>query len=433
MGKLAQKSRIVRIATMLILGVFCLGGAAWAFGLVGPKRAKEKLSASGSTLDPSRVAVTTEPVTIRQVERTVEAVGTLYGYEEVAISTKVEGRIKNIHQDVSDRVAPGALLLEIDPTDYDLAVRQAEKALQAELAKLGLKEMPGPQYQVSKLPAVVEAAARRDNMRSHLDRARSLSNQRVISPEELADKQAECRVAEAVYDNQVLTAEAGLATVNVKQEALAIARQQLKDTHIQAPVPTQAIADSVQEMTYAICQRAVSEGTFVKSGTEVFRLVIDQTLKLRVMVPERHLGTVKLDQKADVFTAAFKEAFPGKVTRINPAVDPTTRTFEVEVRVPNPKGLLKPGSFAKAAIVTDAQAQAATVPLEALVNFAGIIKIFTVVDGTATEVQVALGVQSTQWVEIARPALPNGAIVVTSGQTALADGTPVAVRDKPQK
>src|SRR5258708_9999728 len=98
---------------MLTFAVFCLGGAAWAFGLVGPKRAKEKLSASDSTLDPSRVAVTTEPVTIRKVGRTVEAVGTLFGYEEVVIGTKVEGRIKNIHQDVSDRGAPCALLLEI--------------------------------------------------------------------------------------------------------------------------------------------------------------------------------------------------------------------------------------------------------------------------------------------------------------------------------
>jgi RND family efflux transporter MFP subunit len=423
----------VRIAAMLILGVFCLGGAAWAFGLVGPKKAKEKLTSAALISDSAKVVVTTEPVTIRQVERTVEAVGTLYGYEEVVISTKVEGRIKKIHQDVSDRVAPGALLLQIDPTDYELSVRQAEKALQAELAKLGLKEMPASQYQASKLPVVVEAAIRRDNMRSRLDRARSLSNQRVVSPEELADKQAECRVAEAEYDNQVLAAEAGLATAHVKQEALSSARQQLKDTHILAPVPTQAIADSDQQMTYAISKRAVSEGTYVKSGTEVFRLIIDQTLKLRVMVPERHLRAVKLGQKADVFTAAFKDAFPGKVTRINPAVDPTTRTFEVEVRVPNPKGLLKPGSFAKAAIVTEAQAQAATVPLEALVNFAGIIKIFTVVDGAAKEVQVTLGVQSTQWVEIARPSLPTGAVIVTSGQTALADGTPVVVRDKPQQ
>jgi RND family efflux transporter MFP subunit len=430
-----MKSRVFRFGAMLAVTVFCLGGAAWAFGLVGPKKTKEKLTDESRhvALDPSIVVVTTEPVLIRKVERTVEAVGTLYGYEEVVISTKVEGRIKKIQQDVSDRVSPGALLLEIDPTDYDLSTRQAERALQVELAKLGLKEMPGPKYQVSKLPVVLEAAARRDNFRARLERARTLSSQRILSPEELADRQSECRVAEAEYDNQVLLAEAGLATINVKQEALAMAKQQLKDTHVCAPIPTQTIADSTQDMTYAISQRSVSEGSFVKSGMEVFRLVIDQTLKLKVMVPERHLRAIQLGQKADVITAAFKEPFPGKVTRINPSVDPTTRTFEVEVRVPNPKGLLKPGAFAKAAIVTDAQDQAATVPLEALVNFAGIIKVFTVVDGKAKEVQVVLGVQSTRWVEVAKPALPEGAIVVTSGQTALADGTSIVVRDKTQK
>src|SRR6266851_2881949 len=105
-----MKSRFFRIGAILAVTVFCLGGAAWAFGLVGPKRAKDKLTADSRpiALDPSSVVVTTEPVTIRNVERTVEAVGTLYGYEEVVISTKVEGRIKKIHQDVSDRVTPGS-------------------------------------------------------------------------------------------------------------------------------------------------------------------------------------------------------------------------------------------------------------------------------------------------------------------------------------
>jgi hypothetical protein len=62
------------------------------------------------------------------------------------------------------------------------------------------------------------------------------------------------------------------------------------------------------------------------------------------------------------------------------------------------------------------------------VEFAGITKIFVVEDGKAKEVQVVLGVQTTKWAEILRPKLPKDARVVTSGQTALADGTPVIER-----
>jgi len=102
----------------------------------------------------------------------------------------------------------------------------------------------------------------------------------------------------------------------------------------------------------------------------------------------------------------------------------------VEIEVPNPDAELKSGSFAKANIQTRIDAAAVTVPLKAVVTFAGITKLFVVENGKAKEVQVTLGVQSTDWVEVRTPALPAGARVVTSGQTALADGTPIEVRTR---
>ncbi len=72
---------------------------------------------------------------------------------------------------------------------------------------------------------------------------------------------------------------------------------------------------------------------------------------------------------------------------------------------------------------------ALALPLEALVSFAGVTKIFLIEGNKAKEVQVTLGVQGTDWVEIASPALPQGANVVTSGHRAIADGTAVALRE----
>jgi RND family efflux transporter MFP subunit len=215
----------------------------------------------------------------------------------------------------------------------------------------------------------------------------------------------------------------------MKQTALAVARQQLKDTRVRVPTPTLPVPGATDGVTYAVTHRLVAEGTLVRPGTEVCRLVINRTLKLRLPVPERYGAEVRPGQKTDVSTAAFSRSFTGTVTRINPAVEPTTRTFEVEVQVPNPGCELKPGSFAKAAILTRLDAEAATVPLAALVNFAGVNKVFLVENGRAKEVQVTPGVQTTQWVEITRPALPRNAQVITSGQTALAAQTPVVVRE----
>jgi RND family efflux transporter MFP subunit len=377
---------------------------------------------------PSAVMVTVEPVTYRPVRRAVDGLGTLYGFEEVAISARAEGRVRRLRFDVADRVKPGELLLEIDPTDCELAAEQAERGLQVELAKLGLVRVPGPDVDLGKVPAVTQARTRMENAQAKFERTSRLAASRVMSAEERDNVTSDYRAAQAEYANQFLLARAGLAAVRLKQTALAVARQQLKDTQVRAPTPTLPVPGAADGVTYLVTHRAVAEGTLVRPGTEVGKLVLNQTLKLRVPVPERYSAEVRPGQKVEVRTAAFPRPFAGTVARLNPAVEPATRTFDVEVQVPNPGGGLKPGGFAKAAILTRPDAEAATVPLTALVTFAGINKIFLAENGRAREVQVTPGVQTTDWVEIASPALPRGAHVITSGQSVLAADTPVAVR-----
>jgi RND family efflux transporter MFP subunit len=236
-------------------------------------------------------------------------------------------------------------------------------------------------------------------------------------------------VTQAEYDNQLLIAQTAIASIHVKQEALSIALQQLHDTLIKVPEPSQPIPGFESGATYAVSGRLVSEGTYVSVGEALVKLVIERPLKFRGLVPERKSSEVRVGQKAGVVTAAYPEPFMGQVTRINPAIDPKTRTFEIEILLPNKQGELKPGGFAKAGILTAVDEHAATVPLESLVQFAGVAKIFLVEDGKAREVQVTLGVQSTDWVEIASPKIPEGSQVVTSGQTVIANGTAVAVRE----
>src|SRR5262249_47987908 len=134
--------------------------------------------------------------------------------------------------------------------------------------------------------------------------------------------------------------------------ALRTAQQQLKDTQVLAPIPTQPVPGAEQGVTYAITQRSAAEGTYVRQGSAVFSLIIDQTLKLRALVPTRYSADIRVGQQAEVYTPAYPTPFPGMIVRINPSVDPATRTFAVDIQVPNPKGQLKSGSFAKTSILT---------------------------------------------------------------------------------
>src|SRR5690349_5899132 len=92
--------------------------------------------------EPEAVAVTVMPATARPVQRSVEVVGTLYGDEDVTISSKVVGRVAAIYKDVGDRVAPGEVLAQILKTDNERVLAQRQSAMQEVLARLGLKGMP---------------------------------------------------------------------------------------------------------------------------------------------------------------------------------------------------------------------------------------------------------------------------------------------------
>ena len=410
----------------MLLGV-AFGSGWWVANSQSQHGEKIQLSASTAKDFANALPVTVEPITYRAVQRTIQAVGTLHGYEEVSLSAKVEGRVTKIYHDLASRVKPGELLIEIDTTDAKLAVQQAERNLQAELAKWGFESVPAENADLTTLPTVVSARLRHELARTQYDRMKSLRSTNSIALEELEKSRSETFVLESDWKNQLLLAKSAAATARLKNADLAIAQQRLNDTQILAPVPT--LAANEGDQFYRVSERLVSEGSMLRVGTEVMKIVLGDTLKLRLAVPEAYGNAVQVGQKVDVLSAASERPSYGTVARISPTVDRSTRTFLVEVEVLNKDGALKPGGFAKANINVGVNDRATTIPLAGLYSFAGINKLFLFENGQAREVQVTLGEQSDNWVEIATPPLPTDALIITSGQRLLSDGKEVAVRD----
>jgi len=420
-----------KVLTSLLMVTVC--GMTWAYAtgrLLDDPRATLPPEDAGELKSASGLAVTAEPVTIRPLKRSIEAVGTLFGFEEIVVSAKVEGRILRIHHDVSDRIPPGELLVELDPTDRELSVEQARSNLQVELAKLGLQQPAQADFNLETVPTVELAQEKRELARLKMERIQSLAQRQATTQELVDNVLSEFRMAGAEYENQLLLARAGLATIKARQAALAIAQQQLADCNVLAPVPQQNLPGPRGTQPYVMTRRTIAEGTFVRVGDEVCRLVIDGTLKLRLSVPERHSAEIVDGQHVQVYTAASSEPFSGTVTMINPAVDRQTRTFQVEVQILNDRPGLKPGGFAKAVIEVSEDLEARTVPLSAMVRYAGVIKLFLAENGQAREVQFVPGVQTSEWVEVAQPKIPRDAMIITSGQHHLAEGAAIHVRPK---
>jgi RND family efflux transporter MFP subunit len=398
------------------------------------------------------VAVTVEPVVTRPVRRTVGVVGSLYGRDEITLTPKVDGPVLQVCCDVGDVVRPGQLLLQIDPTDYQLAVDEARRALELELARLGLPAPAGPfdeagrraldgrlrAFDVRALPAVQRAAALKRNAAEKRARVLAIAASTEEERQQAATDEA---VAAANYGQALLDAETGLASVRQRLAALATAEQHLKDTRILAPLPQREGAEGDGDaagLSYAVVQRSVGKGEVVRNGfaTPLLKLVLDRTLKLQAQLPERYLAVIEVGQAVELDVEAYPDRrFPGRVARINPSVDRVSRTFTAEVHVPNADRRLRAGCFVRADILLSRDDRALTVPEEALVSFAGVTKVFVLQGDVAREVPVQTGAaleagddrERRRWLEVQGDLRPD-ARVVTSGQSQLADGVAVRVR-----
>lgn len=409
------------------------------------------------------VAASVTPAKADKVQRSVDVVGTLYGQEDAIISNKVPGKVIAIYKDIGDRVAPGETLAQLLKNDYQLSLNEKQSALQESLATLGLSEVPPDNFDLETVPAVKRASLQAQNAKGKLDRAKQLHESKppLISDQEFADLQTESQVAASAYQAAMLEARSLVSTARTREAQVAIAEQALRDTTIRAPRPmaesapddatppgasaaTQPVADASglamlpttpstpttsPGAVYAVAARYSSEGELNAALTRMFRLVIDDPLKLKANVPERHAGEIKVGQRVHVRVEAEREAFAGTVTRINPQIDPTNRSFEVEVSVPNATHHLKPGAFARAEIETFLQPDVLMVPERAIVSFAGVKKVYAVKDGKAAEVPIDTGARVNGWVEVAKAKnLKPGDAVVVDGVNHMSAGVPVTVR-----
>ncbi len=382
------------------------------------------------------VTVTVAGVTIRPIERSVDAVGTLKGWEEVTVGAKKVGRVVRVYHDIGDRVKPGELLVECEREDAELAVTQVEKQLLADLAKLGMnfmsipKEVPDlSKIDINTLPSVAEAAVALDRARNNLARERSLMGKGAGTMQDLQNNENDVRGAEARLASAILTVRSSVAGALGTKVMLDMRRQSLRDMRICAPVPSQPPTGLKGSLTYAVAKRSVSEGQMIKEGDPVYDLAVENPLRLWLNVPERYAAEIKLGQAVRLTVGSYpNEVFPATVTRINPTVATDSRSFQVEASVPNDSRKLRPGGFAKAEIITDRDARSTIVPLDAIVRYAGVTKLFTVSpDQKAHAIAVETGREGPGWVELLTP-LPADAQLVTTGQSRLAEGTAVVVR-----
>ncbi len=364
----------------------------------------------------SKAKIRVAPVERQQQQRTVETVGSLFAYDEVAVSSEAEGRVEQVMVDVGDGVGKGQLLARIAPVEFELTVEQQRAALQQARARLGLRDGDGELKDVKQAAEVKKAAADLADAEQKFKRAQSLLETGVIARQQFDEADARYKAARATYDLAVQQVENLRASMQQTQATLNLASKRLRDTQIRAP-----FAGRVKT-------RDVTVGQYLKIQTPVMTIVNVDPLRVRLSVPEKMSPWVRVGREVKLTLEAFPgREFTGRISRINPAVEEQTRTFEIEALVANRNGELKPGSFVKATIQSDRVDSILTIPYNAAAYLFGAYKVFVVEGKTIKEREVKLGDRVGERVEIIEGLQADEKVAVVEAGQQLKDGMEVEI------
>jgi RND family efflux transporter MFP subunit len=272
---------------------------------------------------------------------------------------------------------------------------------------------------IEKTPDVQKANADLVQAKQAFDRATELFKRTLISQQTLDDAKAALQSKQASYDSALQNAKNLRASIQASEATMKLAGRQLRDTEIRAPF------DGYVE------KRLVNLGELVKTQMPVMAVMRLDPLKVIAEIPEKMAPWIKDGQPVALQVDAYRgRTFAGKVSRISPGVNASTRAFPFEALVPNTDTVLKPGTFARVHIESGQVDEVLTLPYSALQYRYGVNRVFVVGGDKLSMRELGVGERMGDRIEIVSGVKAGERVAVTDVDT-LADGAPVVVTKQP--
>jgi RND family efflux transporter MFP subunit len=345
-------------------------------------------SDSSNSEAEEKIPVEVTTVQLGDVVQSLSYNGDIKAEYEVKVFSKIPDRIEKFFVDESDIVKKGAPIAKILATTIEQGVRQAEAIL-------------------------IAAQAQAANLRVEYDRALRLSKENAMSQQQ--------------FDAIKTQYESVQAQVEQAQAALASAKSQLNDALVTAPI------------TGIVGKRYYDAGDMANPADPLVTIVQMDRVKIEFDATEVDLGRLSVGQPAAIAVKAYPDQlFTGKVDKISPVLDPTTRMAEVDVIVDNRDRKLMPGMYAQVEVTTGTISNVMVVPRYAAIENTTMESVngddqvvknyFVFVVDSNTAVQKKLDVSYVNHKSLAvKSGIKVGDQLVTEGQNNLRDGMPVSV------
>ena len=165
------------------------------------------------------------------------------------------------------------------------------------------------------------------------------------------------------------------------------------------------------------------------AGTPILLLVDMANLKAHINIPESYYPSIKEGMNVAITSDVFTDKeFKGIIEIVSPVIDATTHTFQVQIKISNAGGVLRPGMFARIGVDFD-KINVKVVPYQAVLKLQGSNERYVYVNknGVAKRVKVQMGKRYDDKIEILSDELKEGDQLVVVGQARLVDGVKVNV------
>ena len=338
--------------------------------------------------------------TAREIESAVVLRGRTEAARQVTVAAETSGQVVSEPLRKGAFVNTGDMLCQLDPGTRDVSLAEAQ-------ARLAEAQGRVPEAEA----ALAEAQARVAEAAINVNAARKLSEDGFASETRLVSAEAVAEAAAAGVQRAVSGVASAQAGIQSAEAGVAAAEREIERLTIEAPFSGLLETDTAEL------------GTLMQPGSPCATIIQLDPIKLVGFVPEADVGRVKVGAMAGARLNTGTEIV-GEVSFLSRSADETTRTFRLEVTVPNADMAIGDGQTVEIIVASDGQL-AHLIPQSALtLNDEGRLGVRTVTeDQTALFLPVTLVRDTSQGVWITD--LPDAVNIITIGQEFVTDGVPV--------
>jgi HlyD family secretion protein len=343
----------------------------------------------------------------------VEYSSKLKPIQEIAVSSKIAGKVASINADVGSEVKKGQVLFTLEANDTQAQLKQQE-------ANQANTDASSAQQITTARQAMDKAQVAYNDAKTNYDKTKSLLDAGATSSQAMSD--AQTKLNNAQIDLQ--SAKDNLQKVNEKNgssyaqaaAAVDVVSAQLDNSTIAAPI------------SGTVSVRNIDIGEISAGASNPAFTVIDTSkMVAEVDVPDKMVAKLKKGDKLTVIINALdNKSLDGTVDFISPAADSKTQFYAIKVNIDNGDNSLKPGMFAKVILPAESKQNVVTVPNEAIKIEDGVAYVYKVDKNVVAKTPVKMGLANEKITEIT-DGIKNGDFVITEGQIFLNNGQKVTI------